>query len=40
MGLLRRFPNMDMEALKEQYPDVDIEKCKANPRARGHFVPK
>ncbi|KAB0797327.1 hypothetical protein PPYR_08321 [Photinus pyralis] len=30
IGLLNRFPKMDMEALKEQYPDVDIEKAKAS----------
>ncbi|EFA03754.1 large ribosomal subunit protein uL29m [Tribolium castaneum] len=40
IGLLNRFPNMDMQALKEQYPDVDIEKAKASRRHRGHFVPK
>ncbi|KAI4465219.1 ribosomal protein l47 mitochondrial-related [Holotrichia oblita] len=38
-GLLKRFPNMDMEALKQQYPDVDIEKAKNCKRSRGHFVP-
>ncbi|KAK4880264.1 hypothetical protein RN001_008410 [Aquatica leii] len=32
IGLLNRFPKMDMEALKEQYPDVDIEKAKASRR--------
>ncbi|RZC43254.1 39S ribosomal protein L47, mitochondrial, partial [Asbolus verrucosus] len=40
IGLLNRFPNMDMEALQEQYPDVDIEKAKASHKCRGHFVPK
>ncbi|XP_076253935.1 mitochondrial ribosomal protein L47 [Rhynchophorus ferrugineus] len=40
IGLLKRFPNMDMEALKQQYPDVDIEKAKNNHKCRGHFVPK
>ncbi|KRT79878.1 hypothetical protein AMK59_7624, partial [Oryctes borbonicus] len=39
-GLLRRFPNMDMQALKEQYPDVDIERAKNSSRSRGHFVPR
>lgn len=29
-----------MEALKEQYPDVDIEKAKASRKYRGHWVPK
>lgn len=31
---------MDMEALKQQYPDVDIEKAKRDERSRGHFEPK
>lgn len=31
---------MDMEALKEQYPDVDIEKAKASRKYGGHFAPK
>lgn len=38
--LLRRFPNMDMDKLKADYPDVDIEKAKRTKKARGHFVPK
>ncbi|XP_018577710.1 39S ribosomal protein L47, mitochondrial [Anoplophora glabripennis] len=40
IGLLNRFPDMDMEAVKEQYPDVDIEKAKASRKYGGHFVPK
>ncbi|KAL1116769.1 hypothetical protein AAG570_005241 [Ranatra chinensis] len=40
LGLLRRFPDMDMEALKEQYPTVDIERVKRWKKATGHFVPK
>lgn len=40
MGLLKRFPNMDLEAVKEQYPDVDIKKCLENKKSRGHFVPE
>ncbi|XP_068905116.1 large ribosomal subunit protein uL29m [Tenebrio molitor] len=40
IGLLKRFPNMDMDALREQYPDVDIEKAKASRKYRGHFVPQ
>lgn len=31
---------MDMEALKGQYPDVDIEKAKASRKYGGHFAPK
>lgn len=30
IGLLNRFPKMDMEALKKEYPDVDIEKAKGS----------
>lgn len=40
IGLLKRFPNMDMEALKAKYPDVDIDRCKASSKARGHYVPE
>lgn len=29
-----------MEALKEQYPDVDIEKAKNSRKYGGHFAPK
>ncbi|KAK9869655.1 hypothetical protein WA026_003403 [Henosepilachna vigintioctopunctata] len=35
IGLLNRFPNMDMEALKGQYPDVDIEKAKRSRKYKG-----
>lgn len=35
IGLMNRFPNMDMEALKEQYPDVDIEKAKRSRKYKG-----
>lgn len=38
--LLKKFPNLDMEALKAQYPDVDLEKAKRTRKARGHFDPK
>lgn len=34
--LFKRFPNMDVEALREQYPDVDIEKAREGRRARGN----
>ena len=36
IGLLKRFPNLDMEALQEKYPDVNVEKLKFNKRTRGH----
>lgn len=39
MHLMRRFPNMDMEAVKQQYPSVDIEKIKNYNKTRGHYVP-
>ncbi|XP_015182904.1 PREDICTED: 39S ribosomal protein L47, mitochondrial [Polistes dominula] len=39
MVLLRRFPNLDIEALKEKYPSVDIEKAKRRRKAQGHFTP-
>lgn len=29
-----------MEALKQQYPDVDIKKAMASRRYGGHFAPK
>lgn len=38
--LLKRFPNMDMEALNAQYPNVDLEKAKRSRKVRGHFDPK
>ncbi|XP_011167091.1 39S ribosomal protein L47, mitochondrial [Solenopsis invicta] len=37
--LMKKFPNMDLEAVKEQFPDVDIEATKSSKRARGHTVP-
>ncbi|XP_066260458.1 large ribosomal subunit protein uL29m [Euwallacea similis] len=37
IALLNRFPNMDMAALKEQYPGVDIEKAKLSRKYRPHF---
>lgn len=38
--LIKRFPDMDMNVLKAQYPNVDIEKAKQTKKARGHFFPK
>lgn len=38
--LLKRFPNMDMDKLKAEYPYVDTEKAKRSKKARGHFMPK
>lgn len=31
---------MDMEALKQQYPDVNIEKAKSCKKSRGHYMPE
>lgn len=39
MHLMKRYPNMDMEVLKEQYPSVDIEKIKNYSKVNGHYVP-
>ncbi|KAJ9600854.1 hypothetical protein L9F63_000966 [Diploptera punctata] len=36
LGLMRRFPNLDMEAVKEQFPSVNIEKIRNSKKARGH----
>ena len=36
--LLRMFPNLDVEALKEQYPSVDIAKLKDSKKVAGHFT--
>lgn len=38
--LLKRFPDMDMDKLKAEYPEVDIEKAKRSKKARGHYFPK
>lgn len=36
-GLLRRFPEMDLNILKEKYPDVDIDKLLAKDVIRPHY---
>lgn len=36
MGLLKRFPNLDMVALKEKYPDVEVEKLFYHKKTLGH----
>lgn len=36
IALLRKFPKLDMEALKAQYPDIEnIEKLKKNKKTLG-----
>ncbi|TGZ58402.1 large ribosomal subunit protein uL29m [Temnothorax longispinosus] len=37
--LMRKFPNLDLEAVKEQFPNVNVEKVKESRRARSHTVP-
>ncbi|KAK9501177.1 hypothetical protein O3M35_002258 [Rhynocoris fuscipes] len=37
--LLKRFPDMDLEALKKHYPNIDVESVKYMKKTRGHFVP-
>lgn len=37
--IIKRFPNVDIEALKQQFPNVDIEATRSSKRARGHTVP-
>lgn len=39
MHLMKRYPNLDMDAVKQQYPSVDIEKIKNYHKVRGHYVP-
>ncbi|XP_043786638.1 39S ribosomal protein L47, mitochondrial [Apis laboriosa] len=36
--LMRIFPNLDMEAVKEQYPLANIEKIKRSRKADGHYI--
>ncbi|XP_063226201.1 large ribosomal subunit protein uL29m [Bacillus rossius redtenbacheri] len=36
MHLLKRFPNIDREALKEQYPDVNVNEVMSNRKTLGH----
>jgi hypothetical protein len=36
IGLMKRFPNLDLEAVKEQFPSVDIEKIRYSKKTRGH----
>jgi len=36
VGLMKRFPNLDLEAVKQQFPSVDIDKIRYNKKTRGH----
>ncbi|XP_076278642.1 mitochondrial ribosomal protein L47 [Lasioglossum baleicum] len=38
--LMRMFPNLDVEAAKEEYPLANIEKAKNASRSNGHYAPK
>lgn len=40
MGLYKRFPNLDEDALRQEYPEVDLEKIKRWNKAQGHFSPR
>ncbi|XP_043283132.1 39S ribosomal protein L47, mitochondrial [Venturia canescens] len=39
-ALIRKFPNLDFEAVQQQYPLADIEKVKRRRVARGHYFPE
>ena len=36
VGLLKRFPDLDLELLREQYPDVDLDRVRRDKRVRGN----
>ncbi|KAF0291082.1 39S ribosomal protein L47, mitochondrial [Amphibalanus amphitrite] len=36
VGLLRRFPDLDLDMLREQYPDVDMDRVRRDKRIRGN----
>lgn len=38
--LFKRFPNMDIEAVKAEYPNVNVERARQSRKARGHYFPK
>lgn len=38
--LMKRYPNMDKNMLKQKFPKVDIEKLEKYDKFRGHHVPK
>ncbi|XP_077300152.1 mitochondrial ribosomal protein L47 [Arctopsyche grandis] len=38
-SFLRNVPNVNLEALKKRYPDVDIEHQKQSDKSRGHYIP-
>jgi len=38
--ILRRNPNFDLDALRRQFPDVNVDKLRNEDKIRGHYVPK
>ena len=36
MALLKRYPNLDKEALQEKYPNIDINKLLLNKKTLGN----
>ncbi|KAJ0179768.1 hypothetical protein K1T71_004359 [Dendrolimus kikuchii] len=38
--LFKRFPDLDIEKVKAEYPKVDVEKARQTKKARGHYFPK
>ncbi|XP_012265622.2 39S ribosomal protein L47, mitochondrial [Athalia rosae] len=40
MHLIKRFPNMDPEAIKKHYPNVNLEKLAQKSKSRGHYAPR
>lgn len=38
--LLRRHPGISDEALREKYPDINLEWLRVRDKVRGHYVPK
>lgn len=40
MHLLRRYPNLSKDLLRQKYPSVDIDKLVRDDKIRGHFAPE
>lgn len=40
MMLLRRNPNLNLELLRNKFPNVDVDSLIKSDKTRGHFVPK
>lgn len=37
LGLMRRFPDLDLEAVKEKFPTIDVDKLAKRDDARGNW---